>query len=162
MQLYAFYLGGKAEKANIEVHDVVFLVSKDWSKETDKIKAKWFGDPSSVHIDAVAEISGNENTVIKIDSSDKGLDNKLFFINFGGSQQGVFSESHENGFFIAQNKSEAISQAKKFLCTKFDDIHLDNLLDVDDCLEVSSFVDNKLIFVKGKGHVNITTCYKKI
>lgn len=156
MNLYAFYLGGKAENANIEVHDVVFLASENWSKETDKIKAKWFGDCSSVHIDAIAVISGNKETIIKIDCPEKGLDYKLFFINFGGSQQGVFSEFHENGFFIAHNKSEAIFQAKEVLCTKFDDVHLDNLL------EVGSLIENKLSFAEGKGTVKITTCYKKI
>ena len=56
LKLFAFYLGGRAEGANIEVHDTVFAVAKDFDQAKLKAKSLWFGNKKRVHIDAYIQL----------------------------------------------------------------------------------------------------------
>jgi hypothetical protein len=161
-RLYAIYLGGKAPRANIEVHDVVFLTSANILENTDLIKQKWFGDKTSVHIDAIGEISKVEGYEIGFESLVKS-ENRLYFINFGAKANGKLAEQHDSGFFVGKNKSEAIQKAKAQLLVGLDDIHLDNMYDIDDCLDVSDLTG--IVLSKSDDEETIITIqnlYKKI
>jgi hypothetical protein len=161
-RLYAIYLGGKAPAANIEVHDVVFVTVADLLENTDLIKQKWFGDKNSVHIDAIAEISKVEGFEIGFESLVKS-EERLYFINFGAGANGKLAELHESGFFIGKNKSEAIQKAKVRLLVGQDDIHLDNLYDIDDCLDVSDLTGIVLTkSIDEETIITIQNLYKKI
>ncbi len=55
--LYLVVLGGKVKKANIELHDIRWVV---WSKiqdTYDTLRKDWFGSPQGLHIDSYKKIS---------------------------------------------------------------------------------------------------------
>jgi hypothetical protein len=66
MKLFSVNLGGKAKNANIEVHDIVFVIGNTIQECFPKIKEKWFGDPESVHIDSYAELTQIEEYSIEL------------------------------------------------------------------------------------------------
>ena len=51
MKLFAVFLGGRAEKCNIELHDVVFTCADEITECYDDLLDKWFGDTKRLHID---------------------------------------------------------------------------------------------------------------
>ncbi|GAB4145424.1 MAG: hypothetical protein OHK0017_04990 [Patescibacteria group bacterium] len=169
MELFALYLGGKAPNANIEQHDVVFWVTSDLKSDYDHIKSLWFGSPEGVHIDAIAKINGLEGYRVilkpKTDldqefevSKENAL--KLFFINFGADGAGKFTEIHESGFFVAENKTEAIKKAKSKLLKNESGVHLDDLYSIDDCLVVNDKLGFEITLEPSEGYcIEIENCY---
>ncbi len=55
--LYQFYIGGNAGKSNIEVHDVQFVICKDYQQAIPTLKQLWFGDADKIHIDGWQKIT---------------------------------------------------------------------------------------------------------
>jgi hypothetical protein len=167
-KLYAVYLGGKAPGANTEIHDTVFLITADLSSDKDKIKALWFGNKNSVHIDSHAIVYGvGEYKVVIGDESDPNLDHekelKLFFINFGASDPGKLSEKHQSGFFVGKDKTDAIRQAKQVFLVNDSDVHLDNSLEVDDCIDLNDKFNFRILLVKAQNDgVQIVNKYQKL
>jgi len=49
-------LGGRAEKANIELHDVRWVVGSKIEDTYDTLKKEWFGSPKGLHIDSYKKI----------------------------------------------------------------------------------------------------------
>ena len=149
--LYLVVLGGKAKKANIELHDVRWVVGSKIEDTYYTLRKDWFGSLNGLHIDSYKKIKyidgykinirNVENLKIKNNKfSDKSNSNKkLWFVNIGGYDPSSLQEKHEFGLVIASNKLEAINIAKsKWLirCKKKhkDDIaSLEILNSCDDC-----------------------------
>ena len=149
--LYLVVLGGRAQKANIELHDVRWVVGSKIEDTYDTLRKDWFGSSKGLHIDSykkIQYIDGHKINLInfekdKIDK--KQLEKKskakkyLWFVNIGGYKPTSMQEKHEFGLVIASTKFEAKNIAKsKWLigCKKKhkDDIaSLDMLLRCDDC-----------------------------
>lgn len=160
MKLLALFLGGRAPKANIEVHDVVFLMTENWENDKEKIRSLWFGDPASVHIDAIAHIERVDGFAIKSNSFVFSGDERLWFVNFGAVNPNNFSEYHENGFVVAISKEKAIMQAKQSLCVDKSGRHCDTLLELESCVSVGDFVDNLHLLPDVDGtSITIENCY---
>ena len=49
-------LGGRAEKANIELHDVRWVVGSKIEDTYDTLRKGWFGSPKGLHIDSYKRI----------------------------------------------------------------------------------------------------------
>ena len=49
-------LGGRAEKANIELHDVRWVVGSKIEDTYDTLRNDWFGSPKVLHIDSYKKI----------------------------------------------------------------------------------------------------------
>jgi len=155
-KLFAFYLGGKASGANIEVHDVVFVVGETKEACYLTLKQKWFGDKTAVHIDnyiCLEQLNGYKIEAVENLNEVETPDLKLFFINFGAASVNKFTEIHDSGFFVASDKSGALKQAIKTLLVGGSDVHLDNLHIVDDVLEIN-LVDNSRIKLTPNTAVN--------
>lgn len=163
MKLFAVYLGGSAPRANIELHDVVFVVGSNLKETYSKVKEKWFGSPHSIpHIDSYIELKHADGFKIQLSQDSIPHDNyKLYFINFGGYTKNLFGEAHQSAFYVAKNKAEATKKARKELCVgmiqSHQDNHLDveglaelNAYDVDDIIEVKSVDGYKLIFTPSR------------
>ena len=149
--LYLVVLGGRAKKANIELHDVRWVVGSKIEDTYDSLRNDWFGSPKGLHIDSykkIKHIDGFKINLInferdKIDAKqlvEKSKSKKhLWFVNIGGYSPTSMQEKHEFGLVVASNKIEAINTAKsKWLigCKKKhkDDIaSLELLLRCDDC-----------------------------
>ena len=169
--LFLVVLGGKAEKANIELHDVRWVVGSKIEDTFDTLRNGWFGSSKGLHIDSYKRIKyvdgyrinlinlvGNkkDNKAIRKQNKDK---KNLWFVNIGGYDPTSMQEKHEFGLVIASNKLEAKNIAKsKWLigCKKkhIDDLSsLEKLISCDDCelinkignWEIELTPDNKFI-----------------
>ena len=54
--LYLVVLGGRAKKANIELHDVRWVVGSKIEDTFDTLRKDWFGSPKGLHIDSFKKI----------------------------------------------------------------------------------------------------------
>ena len=50
--LFIVMLGGRHERANTEVHDVVLAVGDALEETFSQLKQAWFAEPNGLHIDA--------------------------------------------------------------------------------------------------------------
>ena len=56
MFLYLVVLGGRANKANIELHDVRWVVGSTIEDTYDTLRKDWFGSSKGLHIDGYKKI----------------------------------------------------------------------------------------------------------
>ena len=149
--LYLVVLGGRAEKANIELHDVRLVVGSKIEDTYDTLRKEWFGSPKGLHIDSYKKIKYIDGYKINLINFEKDkivkkqfvkknkAKKKLWFVNIGGYKQTSMQEINEFGLVIASNKLEAKNIAKsKWLigCKKKhkDDLaSLEMLISCDDC-----------------------------
>ncbi len=152
--LYLVVLGGKAKKANIELHDVRWVVGSKIEDTYDTLRKDWFGSPQGLHIDSYKKIKyvdGYKINLIyfekdKIDMKQLAKKNKakprLWFVNIGGYNPNSMQEKHEFGLVAASTKLEAKNIAKsKWLidCKKKhkDDLaSLEMIISCDDCEQI--------------------------
>lgn len=148
-KLFAVYLGGRADRCNIELHDVVFVVGASIEDTYPALANKWFGNLEQFHIDSYVELKKIDGYKIEL-SKDAPKENtkKLYFINLGAYKPGEFTEYHQSAFYVADAAPEAIRRAKSELCQGLQTIHKDDVIvlervgqpadfDVDDVLELS-------------------------
>ncbi len=149
--LYLVVLGGKAEKANIELHDVRWVVGSKIEETYDTLRRDWFGSSRGLHIDSykkIQYIDGHKINLINVEKNKirkKAICKKnnpkknLWFVNIGGYDPTSMQEKHEFGLVIASSKLEAKNIAKsKWLvgCKKKhkdDLVSLEMLISCDDC-----------------------------
>ena len=159
--LYLVVLGGKAKKANIELHDVRWVVGSKIEDTYDTLRNDWFGSSKGLHIDSykrIEYIDGYKISLINFEKDKiekKNLKNikakkYLWFVNLGGYDSTSMQEKHEFGLVIASNKLEAKNIAKsKWLigCKKKhkDDIaSLKLLFSCDDCEQIKKIGNWKI------------------
>jgi hypothetical protein len=149
--LFLVVLGGRAKKANIELHDVRWVVGSIIEDTFDTLRNDWFGNFEGLHIDSYKKIEYVDGYKINLKNIEKNkLKNKksfngnavkknLWFVNIGGYDPNSMQEKHEFGLVVASSKLEAKNIAKsKWLmgCKKKhkDDIaFLKNLIGCDNC-----------------------------
>lgn len=145
IKLYAVYLGGRAPRASIELHDVVFVAGFTLQETYPKLKEKWFGYPTHVpHIDSFIELSYADGFQITL-NKEKKTEYKLYFVNFGAYTEHQFGEVHESAFFVAKDKAEATQKARKSLCVGMNQSHLDDHLDVEGLVSYGCYDVDDLI-----------------
>jgi hypothetical protein len=142
-RLFAFYLGGKIEKCNIEMHDVVFVVGKSNEDVLPKVKQKWIGTTTSLHIDSwivLDNIDGFDIEIVDIKPDNKNLN--LYFVNLGSYTKDKFGENHFMNFCIAKSRTEAIEKTKALVPQNEEKTHTDNIYDIDDCIQIDKIDEN--------------------
>ena len=156
--LYLVVLGGKAKKANIEVHDVRWVVGSRIEDTYDTLRKNWFGSSEGLHIDSykkIKYIDGYKINLIHFEKDQiekeqlaKNKDkNHLWFVNLGGYDPSSMQEKHEFGLVVAKDSLKAKKIAKSKWLLGYRKIHKDNLFslrmisDVDDC-KVIKIIDN--------------------
>ena len=149
--LYLVVLGGRVQKANVELHDVRWVVGSKIEDTYDTLRKDWFGSSKGLHIDSykkIQYIDGYKINLINVEnlkiknnkfSYKSNTKKNLWFVNIGGYDPCSMQEKHEFGLVIASNKIEAKNIAKsKWLigCKKKhkDDIaSIEMLIGCDDC-----------------------------
>ena len=149
--LFLVVLGGRAKKANVELHDVRWVVGSRIEDTFDALRNDWFGKFEGLHIDSYKKIKYVDGYKVNLKNiENKKFKNKkfvngnasknnLWFVNIGGYDPNSMQEKHEFGFVVASSKLEAKNIAKsKWLtgCKKKhkDDIaSLKKLIGCDDC-----------------------------
>ena len=150
LNLYVTLLGGKHEKANIEVHDVVPVISSDIESAFAYLKAQWFGLPKGLHVDGWMKINGVSyqaiNYQVQITDTPVQTNLKLFLVNLGAYIPDQFGEVHKYLVVAAKNKTEAKAQGKLAMEKNWFKPHTDAVIDVDDCLELNQ-INQKFVYL---------------
>ena len=174
--LFLVVLGGRAKKANVELHDVRWVIGSRIEDTFDVLRRDWFGVIDGLHIDSYKRINCVDGYRIdlKKTENDKLKKNKLikenipkcnlWFVNIGGYDPSSMQEKHEFGIVAASSSIEAKNRAKsKWLngCKKKhkDDITpLSDLWTYDDC-KIISKIDNYEIELKQDNNCDDETFY---
>lgn len=167
--LFAVLLGGRAERCNTELHDVVFIVANSLEEAYPRLVHKWFGHSKRLHIDSSVELKYVDGYEISL-SKEVPIDNDktLFFVNFGGYEPKFFGEIHHVNFYVCAQKTEAVVKAKQSLCVGLHLQHCDDNLEVneliDDLIPLKS-IDNYYIHLKPTTHhceLEVISDYRKL
>jgi hypothetical protein len=164
-KLFAFYLGGKVQGCNIEMHDVVFIVGKSNEDVLPQVKQKWIGTEKSLHVDSFVVLENIDSHDIKV--TNQKTDNNglgLYFVNLGSYTKDKFGENHFMNFCVAKSRSEAIEITRKTIPQSEDMMHGDNIDHIDDCIRLDS-IDNYHVELKqsiNKSNLISTNGYQKI
>ena len=152
--LFLVVLGGRAKKANIELHDVRWVLGSRIEDTFDVLRMDWFGKLEGLHIDSYKKVNYVDGYKINLKNleneklnNNKFLnenDNKknLYFVNLGGYDPTSMQEKHEFGLVVASSNLEAKNKAKsKWLidCKKKhkDDLaSLEMIISCDDCEQI--------------------------
>ena len=122
--LYLVVLGGRAKKANIELHDVRWVIGSRIEDTYNTLRNDWFGSPKGLHIDSYKKINYIDGHKINLINLEKNTIEKkklfkknkakkhLWFVNIGGYNPASMQEQHEFGLVVASNKLDAKSIAK--------------------------------------------------
>ena len=164
-KLFAFYLGGKIEGCNIEMHDVVFVIGKSNEDVLPQIKQKWIGTEKSLHVDSWIILENIDGFDIKI-TDDKPDNNglSLYFVNLGAYTKDKFGENHFMNFCVAKSRSKAIEITKNIVPQSEEMVHGDNIYDIDDCIKLDVLDSCYIKLVQSNTSTNIisTNGYQKI
>lgn len=136
MKLFAVYLGGRAPKSNIELHDVVFATGLKIENTYHQLLSKWFGLPNKLHIDSYMELDVVDGYKVTLNDIPSNNSKKLYFINLGAYLPGEFTEHHAITFLVEDKAVDVKDRAKKQLLKGYDQVHKDDLFDIDDCIEI--------------------------
>ena len=149
--LFLVVLGGRALKANVELHEVRWVVGPKIEDTFNVLRKNWFGSIDGLHIDSFKKIEHVYGYKINLKNFEKikiknkkliiqnDLQKNLWFVNIGGYDPSSMQEKHEFGLVVASSSLEAKNKAiSKWLsgCRKKhkDDIaSLNTLISCDDC-----------------------------
>ena len=134
LNLYAFYLGGSAPGANLELHDIQFAIGTNPEETYPTLARHWFGARDSLHIDAYGLIEWADGYRGSLSTDRPETDLRLYFVNMGGYRPGILAEEHEFGFFVAATSAEAKNKARQSLLNRHEHQHVDAVREVDQCL----------------------------
>ena len=169
--LFLVVVGGRSPKANIELHDVRWVIGSKIEDTFDQLRNDWFGADNGLHIDSYKKIDSidgykinlrnkeNNEPKNKIFKKDKITNKKLWFVNIGGYDPSSMQEKHEFGLIVASSPSEAKTKAKsKWLidCKKRhkDDISaIKKFTDVDDCEVIKNIKNWEIELIRNDNHV---------
>lgn len=149
LKLFAVFVGGRHARANIELHDIQFVVARSIEDTVPVLRQRWWGEPSSLHIDGYADLSVVDGTCITPvpqpkDAPMSGL--ALYFVNTGGYQEGVFGEMHSYSFHVGRrhdkDKRAMWAEAKRY-AHQFSAHHKDNFERVDDVVCVDEVIKDQ-------------------
>jgi hypothetical protein len=148
LKLFMLMLGGRPAGRHIEQHDIFFGIGETPKDLVFYIKSFWPEAKSGLHVDAWREVTHVDGYTIQVTSRDDcNEENKLFFINLGGYQQGLFDEPHFKVLTVQKNKAAAIKQAKNTnfyhqVQFKGAKSHIDNKfgVDIDDIHDISEIL----------------------
>ena len=163
-------VGGRSPKANIELHDVRWVIGTKIEDTFDQLRNDWFGSNNGFHIDSYKKIVSIDGYKInlrkrsrepknKILKNKKISNKKLWFVNIGGYDPSSMQEKHEFGLVVASSPSEATNKARsKWLidCKKKhnDDISALNMFtDIDDCEVINNIKNWEIELIPNDYHV---------
>ncbi len=130
MKLFAIYVGGEMPGANIELHDMRFVVAPSIKETYPLLRQQWWGAPKSLHLDCWAELThaDGHDVMLRPEPYDGPL--KLYFVNLGGYDPAEFAERHQNVFVVAKSEAQAKSRAMKAV-KGWTDLHRDDMYEAE-------------------------------
>ena len=146
-RLFVVMLGGRHPRGRTELHDVVFAFGRTLADTHAQLRTQWFGAAAGLHIDSWLEVDGVEGWQVRLLDQPAAVgEPKLFFVNLGGYEAGVFGEAHRYLLVVAQDDAEAKRKGLARAGAGWMKPHRDALFAVDDCLPVEA---------SGGGHLRL-------
>ena len=136
MKLFLVYLGGKAPGANIELHDVRFVVAENIADTHETLRSQWFGTVKGLHIDSYMQVNDIDGYAVSLTTEKPQTSQKLYFVNLGGYYPEQIAEQHEFLLCVATSEHDAKQKAKQQLLANADSKHKDDLLELDECFAI--------------------------
>lgn len=137
MRLFAIYIGGEHPRANIEVHDIRFIVAPAIEATYEALKAQWWGRPGSLHIDCWSEIAHADGYEVTLRREPFEGPERLYYVNLGGYDGIDFAEKHRNVFVVADTLSGAKTRAIK-RAAGWTDAHRDEMYEAEQAFALSN------------------------
>jgi hypothetical protein len=135
MKLFAIYIGGEAEGANIELHDMRFVVAPSITETYEELRRQWWGIPKSLHIDCWAEIDHADGYDVSLRPEPFAGEERLYYVNLGGYAPGEFLEKHKNVFVVADTLPKAKARALKSV-TGWREPHRDEMYEAEQAFAI--------------------------
>lgn len=148
MKLFAIYIGGEHPSANIEIHDVRFVVASSIKETHDRLRDDWWGTPGTLHIDCWAEIDHVDGYDVALKPERSTGREKLWFVNLGGYDGRGFAEQHKNMFVVAASAAEAKAAALRTI-EGWTDAHRDDLFEAEKAFALDGMLGERL-------HIHLT------
>lgn len=136
MKLFAVMLGGTAPGANTELHDTVFVCGESLEACYGRMLDLWFGAPDGLHVDSWFELAAADGHRIELRPEAPQDAARLWFVNLGAYRPGHFGELHAAAFLVGDDPAAIKARAKASLLPNTDELHTDDLHEVDDCLAI--------------------------
>lgn len=136
MKLFAIYIGGEMAGANIELHDMRFVVAPSITETYDELRRQWWGIPKSLHIDCWAEIDQVDGYDVVLRPEPFAGPERLYYVNLGGYAEGEFLEKHKNVFVVADTLPQAKARALK-LASGWREPHRDDMYEAEQAIALS-------------------------
>jgi hypothetical protein len=113
--LFFLLLGCKPPGRHTEQHDIYISAANELKELVPEITAFWPEAPK-IHIDAwrrITEVNGYRIRLVPKNTEPAApAVFQLFFLNLGGYQRGLFEELHYRMLVVAEDKGDAVNQAK--------------------------------------------------
>jgi hypothetical protein len=151
MKLFAIYIGGEHARANIEVHDIRFVVAQSLQDTHDELHRQWWGRPGSLHIDCWAEIDHADGFDISLRPEPYDGPERLYYVNLGGYDPADFSEKHRNIFVVADSVAKAKARALRSV-KGWDAAHRDDLYEAEQAFALDRAAGDQRL------HIHLTPC----
>ena len=164
-------VGGRSHKANIELHDVRWVIGSKIEDTFDQLRNDWFGSYNGLHIDSYKKIESidgykinlrnkeNNEPKNKILKKRKFPNKKLWFVNIGGYDPSSMQEKHEFGFVVASSSSEAKNKAKSKWLIDSQKKHIDDIYtvksfsDLDECEVIKNINNWEIELIPNDNHL---------
>lgn len=146
MKLFAIYVGGEFEGANIELHDMRFVVAPSISETYDELRRQWWGKPKSLHIDCWAELDHVDGYDVTLRTDPYLGTQRLFYVNLGGYDSREFLEVHRNAFIVADTVAQAKYRAMKTV-KHWREPHRDDLYEAEQAFALTDVARETHLYV---------------
>ena len=135
------YIGGYKENANIELHDMRFVIGQTIEDCYPELIKQWWGDEKMFHLDAWGAVKSADGYAICIKDVPAEHPEKLYFVNLGGYDPEQFTELHKNVLVVAKDDADAKVKAKSQI-KDWTKPHRDQWFDVEKILELTNIGDH--------------------
>jgi len=146
MKLFAVYIGGEHPRANIELHDMRFVVASSISETYDELRKQWWGTPDSLHVDCWAELDHADGYDIELKPEPFAGVEKLYYVNLGGYDESDFLERHKNVFVVAATLAEAKTRALR-ANRGLKQLHRDDLYEAEQAFCLADAVGEQRLYI---------------
>ena len=147
MKLFAIYIGGEHPGANIEVHDMRFVVAADHRSDLRRLCWPSGGaSPGSLHVDCWAEIAQADGYEVILRPEPFEGPERLYYVNLGGYDGVNFAEQHRNVFVVADSlpaaKARAIQRAADWT-----DAHRDEMYEAEQAFALDAAAEAQRLHI---------------
>lgn len=149
--LFLVVLGGRLPQAQIELHDVRFVVGRTIDDTLPALRRQWFGARRGLHLDSWMAVRWVDGHRVELRNEPFAGEQRLWFVNVGGYDPQQLAEQHAFGLVVARSAQAAKAAALRRMLPGLEQRHKDDLHGVaeaagalaaaadervDDCLDV--------------------------